>query len=250
LHPGRRGPLVPGEEVEGRADAELDAVDAATMFESELFLLRAADSEKDQAGARVVDPLDHRSILCRCERSKGRRFRPGDLETGESFHEDIPKTGQDLRMTAVQVDGNAFPGRARAQTPHELRAIDAVAQLRAMEPVECPTHRLPVGYDEVELVDSRTKDRVSTEGGETVEGHVIYDPRNSDLRRLNDPVQRIVIVGGADVDPEDAVLPWPLRLLDWEAQRLRSLGHRSTAFSRKKNNDRVTFSRLPHPRAG
>jgi hypothetical protein len=192
--------------VERRPDGEQWGVDERAHAVDELLLPRAAQADQHDPGSAGADARGDLGGLTRLRRSELRRLRPGDRELRELLAQRRGEPLQGRQRRAVQVNGKVLPRRAGQHPQGERRAVDPVGQFRAVQRVERPAHRLPVGDHEIERVEPGAVGPVLHTGH-----HPVHRERGERewlalARGGEDLPGRRVVVDGVDQHAEDARL--------------------------------------------
>ena len=86
------------------------------------------------------------------KRAKARWPHAGDLKPGNSLTQLSRERREHVRRRRRRERSAAFLSRPAAQFEHQVRAINAIRQAGAVQPIECPADRLAVRHDQIELV--------------------------------------------------------------------------------------------------
>src|SRR5687767_10206200 len=126
LHPRRRLLFQSRVEVERRADANhYRRIDAIEMFGHPVLLLRRAQTDPDDVGARIIDQLDDVGVLFPGELSEWRRERAGNREPGKALRQSAREEICDAVIATVEKVTVARGHRSLAAREHQIGTVDA-----------------------------------------------------------------------------------------------------------------------------
>ncbi len=140
-------------EIERSTDADLHGSNAIAVGVGKKVLLRIAQTNENDSRTAFIYFRHDRLVFFLSQRTIRRGNGSRDSQRRNARLEFRSQVPNDFAGAAVKENGYSNLCRPAAKGEHRIGTANAVRQTRAMQPVNCPTNRLPVGSDDFEPID-------------------------------------------------------------------------------------------------